>query len=196
VPDPVLHLLAGPNGAGKTTFYEELLGPATGLQFINADDIAAGRWPGDELRHAYEASELAARHRQLAIRKRQSFITETVFSHPSKLELLSDAKQAGYHVSLHIILIPEQLAVARVANRVEQGGHAVPEEKVRGRYARLWEHLVQAIEVAHEGFVFDNTKANRPFHRVAAFSGGHLVGPAEWPAWTPGALRHSGRRGI
>ena len=39
--DPVLHLLAGPNGAGKSTFYQEILGPATGLPFVNADEIAS-----------------------------------------------------------------------------------------------------------------------------------------------------------
>lgn len=52
---PVLHILAGPNGAGKTTYVERVLQPSTGLTFINADVIAAQRWPDAQLEHAYEA---------------------------------------------------------------------------------------------------------------------------------------------
>ena len=57
---PVLHLLAGPNGSGKTTFYEQVVAPATHLPFVNADHIAADRWPGEELQHGHEASRHAA----------------------------------------------------------------------------------------------------------------------------------------
>ena len=103
MPDPVLHVLAGPNGAGKSTFYHELLGPATGLALINADDIAARSWPGEEIRHAYEASAQATRQGERAICRRESFATETVFSHPSKLSLVRGARAAGYQVSLHIL---------------------------------------------------------------------------------------------
>jgi predicted ABC-type ATPase len=189
VSDPVLHLLAGPNGAGKSTFQDELLGPETGLPFINADRIAARKWPGDELNHAYEASDLAARERQRAIRRRSSFITETVFSHPSKLELVDQARQAGYHLTLHIILIPEALAVARVASRAAHGGHDVPEVKVRSRYTRLSGHLAAAIGLTHEAFVYDNSRAGSPFRRMATFSHGRPVGPSDWPEWSPDELR-------
>lgn len=190
--DPVLHLLAGPNGAGKSTFHEEVLGPATGLPWINADEIAAARWPDVEVEHAYEASGLAAEERRGAIERRRSFITETVFSHPSKTELVRDAKAAGYRVTLHIILIPEELAVARVANRVQHGGHDVPETKVRGRYVRLWTHLAQSIGLADEAYIYDNSRAAQPFRIVAAFRAGQPVGTADWPSWTPAALRDAG----
>jgi predicted ABC-type ATPase len=68
-----LHLIAGPNGAGKTTFYEEILGPATWLPFINADMIARERWPEDPVTHAYEAAAEAAALRQAAIEEGRSF---------------------------------------------------------------------------------------------------------------------------
>ena len=88
-----MHVLAGPNGSGKSTFVHDVLGPTTRLGFINADEIAKRLWPGEEERHAYEAAAAAAQERSDAIDRRESFITETVFSHPSKLDLLVNAGQ-------------------------------------------------------------------------------------------------------
>ena len=95
-----------------------MLGPATDLPFINADDIAAAHWPGDEQAHAYAVARAAAEARAQAITGRRSFITETVFSHPSKVALVEQATRASYRVELHVMLIPEDVAVARVAYRV------------------------------------------------------------------------------
>jgi len=100
VSDPVLHLIAGPKGAGKSTFYDEVLRPATHLEFINADIIAALRWPGAETEHGYEAAQLAASDRSERIQNRRSFATETVFSHKSKVDLLKEATHASYRVTL------------------------------------------------------------------------------------------------
>lgn len=186
---PVLHLLAGPNGAGKTTFYERILAPATGLPFVNADRIAEERWPDDAVAHAYEAAELAAEERREAIRERRSFVSETVFSHPSKLDLLRTAGDAGYRRYLYVILIPEELAVQRVLVRVETGGHAVPEDKIRARFRRLWTLLVDAVALADEAQALDNSRAATPFRLVARFSAGRLVGSSDWPPWTPLELR-------
>lgn len=189
---PVLHLLAGPNGAGKTTFSERVLAPATGLPFVNADRIAEARWPDDPVAHAYDAAELAAEERREAIRERRSFVSETVFSHPSKLALLRTAGEAGYRRTLYVVLIPEELAVQRVLVRVETGGHAVPEEKVRARYRRLWRLLRDAVGLADEARVLDNSRAAKPFRPVARFSAGRLVGSTDWPPWTPPELRSLG----
>ncbi len=97
--DPVLHVIAGPNGAGKSTFFARVLGSITHLPFINADEIAAARWPGHEVEHAYEAAAFAAAERQARIAARESFATETVFSHESKVDLLHKAEAAGYRPS-------------------------------------------------------------------------------------------------
>lgn len=185
MPDPVLHLLAGPNGSGKTTFYERVLGPVTGLGFVNADVIAAARWPGEEAAHAYEASALAADRRSRLIAERASFATETVFSHPSKLELLRTARAAGYLVTLHVIAVPVELAVARVAERVVHGGHAVPEAKVRERFDRLWGYVRSAIDLVGEAHVYDNARAATPYREFARYRDGSLVGTADWPVWIP-----------
>ena len=80
---------------------------------------------------------------------RRAFIAHTVFSHPSKLELIDTAHAADYTVVLHVLLIPEELAVQRVEYRIAAGGHNVPEDKIRQRYQRLWALLATAITPCH-----------------------------------------------
>lgn len=185
--DPVLHIVAGPNGAGKTTFFDRVLAPVP-LEFVNADEVAAHYWPGDEMSHAYEAAELAARRRDELLKHRRSFVTETVFSHRSKVELIHRAVESGYLVSLHVILVPEDLAVVRVEDRVANGGHEVPQQKVRSRYRRLWSYVRQAVALSSEAHVYDNTSARSPFRRLASFRNGLLVNDPSWPVWTPSEL--------
>jgi predicted ABC-type ATPase len=190
VSTPLLHLLAGPNGSGKSTF-ADLLVARTHLPFVNADLIAGDLWPGDrdeQARRAPEVSVLAAEERERLLDDRSSFMTETVFSHESKVELVRRALECGYTVQLHVMLVPEDLAVARVADRVEAGGHLVPEDKVRGRYRRLWGLVAQAREWVDRADVYDNSSLDRPFRRVAVYEYGQVVGTPDWPAWTPPAL--------
>jgi predicted ABC-type ATPase len=187
--DPVLHLIAGPNGAGKSTLYDLVIGPVTKLEFVNADLLAAREWPDDAAAHAYDASRLAAEHRAELLAARTSFVTETVFSHASKIDLVRAAAEAGYLVFLHVVLVPEDLAVARVANRVANDGHEVPEEKVRSRYARLWSLVAEAIALVDEATVYDNSSAATPFRVVASFERGVAVSKPAWPRWTPEELR-------
>ncbi|WP_079693602.1 AAA family ATPase, partial [Mycobacteroides abscessus] len=125
---PLLHVLAGPNGSGKTTYVERVLQPSTQLPFINADVIAAQRWPDAQEQHAYDASRAATAQRVALLDRRWSFITETVFSHPSKNSLIDDALRLGYYVHLHVMLVPVEVTVQRVTERVRRGGHSVPEQ--------------------------------------------------------------------
>jgi hypothetical protein len=81
--------------------------------FVNADEIAKQRWPDDAAAHAYEAALIAADTRERLIELGRCFIAETVFSHPSKLELIDTARGSHYTVGLHVLLIPEELAVRR-----------------------------------------------------------------------------------
>jgi predicted ABC-type ATPase len=184
-----LDLVVGPNGAGKSTFVALTLGPLLpGSVLVNADEIARQRWPVDTASHAYDAARVAADTRMKLIELRRSFIAETVFSHPSKLELISTAHAAGYTVVLHVLLIPEDLAVARVAHRVAAGGHDVPEHKIRERYRRLWALVADAISRCDSATVYDNSRIEGP-RIVAQMSGGQVTGRPSWPAWTPRPLR-------
>jgi len=165
--DPALHLIAGPNGAGKSTLYEKVIGPATRLPFVNAD----------------------AEQRNASLEAAASFVAETVFSHPSKLDLVSNAVDRGYLVTLHVVVVPEKLAVARVSSRVAAGGHTVPEEKIRQRYRRLWPLIASAVSLVETAIVYDNSRAARPFRVVAHFERGRATTEPEWPRWTPAPLR-------
>lgn len=193
---PVVHIIAGPNGAGKSTFYQRVIGPVTGLPFINADLIAREYWPDAAEANAYEAAAMAAAARTAAFEAGRSFATETVFSHPSKVELVRQASGAGYLVSLHVIAVPEDLAVARVAMRVEHGGHDVPEDKIRQRYARLWGLVVEACASADETSVYANVQARRgsAFRPLMSLRFGRLISAAELPPWLAPELKHLAAR--
>jgi len=185
---PVLHLIAGPNGAGKSSYAHNVLIPATGLRFVNADDIAARHWPDDPAGHAYEAARDAEAQRRDLMAAGESFITETVFSHPSKIDLVADASAMGYLVHLHVILVPVELAVQRVTERVRRGGHTVPETKIRQRYDRLWAHIAQAVKIADVTQILDNSNARHPFHVCATYLHGMPIEPITWPSWVPSPL--------
>ena len=183
-----LDLVVGPNGAGKSTFIELSLAPLLpGSVLVNADEIAKSRWPTDSAAHAYEAARVAADTRTRLIELRRSFIAETVFSHPSKLELIDTARAADYIVALHVLLIPEELAVHRVRIRVAAGGHDVPEDKIHQRYQRLWALVATAITRCDSATVYDNSALKGP-RIVAQMSGGRLIGASGWPIWTPQVL--------
>lgn len=185
---PVLHLLAGPNGSGKSTYVARILQPVTHLPFVNADEIAAQCWPDAQIEHAYDASRVAADERSLLLAAGKSFITETVFSHPSKLDLVVEAAARRYLVHLHVMLLPVDVAVRRVAERVQHGGHDVPEDKIRDRYARLWDLVARARATADRTEFFDNSVAAKPFRRVAMFERGRVIGEPDWPVWAPTVL--------
>lgn len=193
--DPVLHVLAGPNGSGKSTLYARVLRPVTHLPFVNADLIAAARWPepSEAQAHAYDAARLAAEERGRLIAEARSFVTETVFSHESKLDLLREARGAGYRTTLHVILVPEELAVARVRARAAAGGHDVPEDKIRSRFHRLWSNVREAMDLVDEARFYDNSSARRPFRLVAVFLGGRPASALDWPPWAPEALARTGQ---
>ncbi|MFV8051872.1 zeta toxin family protein [Mycobacterium sp. 48b] len=183
-----LDLVVGCNGAGKSTFIELTLSPLLpGSAFVNADEIAKRRWPEDPAPHSYEAALVAAETRAKLIELGESFIAETVFSHPSKLGLIDDAQAAGYTVILHCVLIPEELAVLRVRHRVQAGGHQVPETKIRERYQRLWDLVAIAARRVDSATFYDNSTIRGP-RIVAQISGGFTIGSPSWPEWTPAAL--------
>lgn len=158
-----------------------------GAPFVNAYEIAKIRWPDEVAAPAYDAARVAAQTRTKLIEAGRSFIAETVFSHESKLDLIRAAHAQVYTVVLHAVLIPEALAIHRVRYRVAAGGHAVPEEKIRERYHRLWPLVAEAIGMADIATAYDNSSATGP-KIVAQFAGGAQIGGPAWPAWAPEAL--------
>jgi len=184
-----LDLVVGPNGAGKSTFVALTLAPLLPRSvFVNADEIAKQRWPDDPMAHAYDAARVAAATRAKLIELGTPFIAETVFSHPSKLDLIRSARDAGFTVALHVVLIPEDLAVERVRRRVLHGGHDVPEDKVREWHRRLSTLVATAMAMTDTATAYDNSRRKGP-RIVARLTAGTVIGSPEWPDWTPAPLR-------
>ncbi|MDQ2797565.1 MAG: zeta toxin family protein [Actinomycetota bacterium] len=184
-----IDLVVGPNGAGKSTFIALTLAPLLpGSVVVNADQIAQRRWPDAAASHGYDAAQVAAATRSKLIELGRPFIAETVFSHRSKLDLIRAAAAAHYTVVLHVLLVPEELAVARVKHRVQAGGHDVPEIKIRERYQRLWALVGGAVAISDSASVYDNTRLDGP-RIVAQMSVGDIIGAPSWPAWTPEPLQ-------
>lgn len=185
-----LDLVVGPNGAGKSTFVAEnliaVLPPGT--PFVNADDIAKARWPGEEMQRSRQAAVVAEQTRDRLIDLGKPFIAETVFSHVSKLDLVHRALTAGFYVKLHVLAVPPALAVERVRCRVAVGGHDVPADRIVGRWHRLWPYVADAIRRADSADVWDNTRLDPP-DRIAQFVGGLAVSSPRWPEWIGPAMR-------
>jgi len=182
---PTLFAIAGPNGAGKTTFYETALRERIAAPFVNAGLIQRDELGDVAETTAYRAAEIAARRRSDLLKRGESFVTETVFSHPSKLDLLRGAKARGYRIVVfHLHVASADLAVARVEERVKEGGHSVPEGKVRQRYDRNQSLIRAAVAMADHAMVYDATALNRPLALlIRTTSGrGEYVAP-DPPGW-------------
>ena len=178
---PVIVALAGPNGAGKTTFYHSHLRHAA-LRFINADVFAR------ELSlDPYVAADLANSLRREFVKRRESFVFETVFSDPvgDKLAFLKEAAKAGYTVVLCFIGISDpEMSEERVAMRVSQGGHDVPSDKLQLRFPRTMSNLAVAIRELPHVLIFDNGDLSTPYRQVAVFEHGRLAfSKAPFPEW-------------
>jgi predicted ABC-type ATPase len=150
---PTVYVIAGPNGAGKTTFATDFLPEFVQCrEFVNADLIAAGLSPFAPETQAMRAGRLVlVRIKELA-ESRQDFAFETTLAGRSYVKLISRLRQSGYDVVLFFLWLPSaDEAVARVANRVRQGGHDIPEATIRRRFQaglhnffRLYAPLVES----------------------------------------------------
>jgi predicted ABC-type ATPase len=175
--NPRLIVLAGPNGAGKSTFFRLYL-EKSGLPFLNADILQANS--GIE---AYEAARTVDAARLAYLNARAGFITETVFSDPDgrKLEFLRRAIEVGHDLEmLYIGLSSPELAAKRVAQRVANGGHSVPSEKVASRYPRSLENLTKAMAFVPVVRLFDNSRYAQ-YRLLGVFRQGKLAQRTEGP---------------
>jgi predicted ABC-type ATPase len=130
-------IIAGPNGAGKTTFAKTFLpAEAECMRFLNADLIAAGLAPFSPETAAIKSARLMLEEMAISIRKMEDFSFETTLSGLAYKNHIKKWRKMGYHVSLFFLsLNSPDLAVDRVAQRVKQGGHNIPEEIIRRRFS-------------------------------------------------------------
>lgn len=147
---PLLIVFAGPNGSGKSTItqcFKDL------PNYTNADDIKRNLHCTD-----LEAAIKADKMRNSLIRVHKDLSFETVLSSEHKLRIIQQAKQAEYFVKSYFVLTDNPVFnIARVANRVSLGGHAVPEEKIVSRYYKSLNNLRALINLSDICHVYDNT---------------------------------------
>ena len=173
-PKPVFYLLAGPNGAGKSTLYKALMRQATiapSAEFVNADLYEAAHLQhiADPLARSEAARLWADARRAELLKAGQSFVSETVFSHESKLALIEQAQQLGFFVMLMVVCLDDpQRLLARVAGRVSEGGHAVPPERILARYPRTLANLAIAVRLADVAILYDSEAVSPGTHRAVA----------------------------
>ena len=134
--DKKIIIIAGPNGAGKTTFARSFLPQeAQCPRFINADLIAAGLSPFAPETAAIKAGRLMLEEVAACVGRGESFAFETTLSGLGYLRHIDQWHAQGYRVDLYFLALPSaEAAVARVAERVSQGGHDIPEPVIRRRF--------------------------------------------------------------
>ncbi len=176
---PTLYIIAGCNGAGKTTAsYSVLPNLLECREFVNADEIAKGLSPFNPESVAIEAGKLMLQRIDLLLSQRKTFAIETTLATRSYSSLVSRAHERGYNVVLLFFWLPSpEMAVARVAKRVSEGGHDIPTETIYRRYWlglqnffsifapivdswSFYENVESPIEMANEDEVFEPVTFN------------------------------------
>jgi predicted ABC-type ATPase len=182
---PLLTIVAGPNGSGKSTLLHkfEFEGRAN---LVEADAIAKRMCPENPASTAIPAAREAIQRTRDHLAARESFSVETTLSGTATCKTMREAKSLGYRVHLIFICLdaPER-NILRVRERVTQGGHDVPAEDVLRRYQRSLANVPEAISLADQAFLFDNTGAQA--RKVLETRDGSVIwslpGGTSEPAW-------------
>ena len=161
---PNLYILAGCNGAGKTTAAYTLLPEVLGVfEFVNADEIARGLSPFNSDSVAFEAGRLMLQRIEYLMRQAVDFAFETTLSTRSYVQTIGKARNLGYTIHLfYVYLESSQMAVERVAKRVSEGGHAIPEDVIHRRYQRSLQNFYQLYAPICDFFLFINNSLQGP----------------------------------
>jgi len=157
---PTCHVVAGPNGSGKTTFAMKYLPSIVSCKnFINADEIAKGISPLDFTAGQLQASKLFLFELEQKIKDRETFAFETTLAGRVYLSRIQEWRKQGWQVILWFLYIPSaEFSAQRVALRVQQGGHNVPEETIVRRFPRTVRNLFDYAEVCDGTFCLDNSQ--------------------------------------
>ena len=161
---PRIIIIGGPNGAGKTTFAREFLPREANCPvFVNADLIAAGLSPFEPGIAGFRAGRLMLEEIIRHAANLESFAFETTLAGMSYARLIRAWKISGYRVKIIYLQLdsPEQ-AIARVAERVRQGGHNVPEQVIRRRFHSGLENFNKIYAPMVDAWVLYDNSGNEP----------------------------------
>ena len=194
---PILWLVAGPEGVGKTTYaFRHSRAVSGASEFVNLDEIARGLSPLDVEAGRLPASRVAiARIREL-FQARRTFSLETTLAGRTHLRTIDRARRAGFDVVILYFAVGHvETCLTRIARRVSEGGHDIPENEARRRFARSLDNVPDYFARADLWRVFD---ANRRPFIVAEGRGDCLAslgsgdGDAPQEAGPEGGDRHLG----
>ena len=163
MPNKKVYIIAGPNGAGKTTFAKEFLPRhAHCPNFVNADLIAQGLSPFSPDIVAIKAGKLLLEQINKFANQYADFAFETTLSGKRHAIFLKKLKEKGYTIHLFFLWIPsKELALARIKDRVAQGGHNVADEDVRRRFDRSIQNFFTLYKPLLDSWnLFDNSTAS------------------------------------
>jgi predicted ABC-type ATPase len=159
---PNVYIIAGPNGAGKTTFAREFLPLyAKCRNFVNADLIAQGVAPFAPESAAIKAGRILLDQLQTLANKRADFAFESTLSGKTYVTFLKHLKEQGYVIHIFYLWIPAvNLSLARIKERVAEGGHHVPAKDVRRRFKKSLDNFFDDYQVlADYWHIFENSTA-------------------------------------
>lgn len=167
-------IIAGANGSGKTTFalsYAEF----SGLEFVNADEIAKTLNREAMDHEKFNAGKIFLRQVEKLLEQKQDLILETTMSGKYLIKIIQKAKQSGYFIDIFYLYLDNVVNnIARVQNRVYNGGHNIPREDIVRRYYRSRKLFYEQYkEMADRWFLFFN--ADDEFEEVANFADGELT---------------------
>jgi predicted ABC-type ATPase len=159
-----VYIIAGPNGSGKTTFAREFLPDhAQCPNFVNADLIAGGLSPFSPVQAALKAGKLVLEQVKTFAENGVDFGFETTLAGKTYLRYFKMLKEKGYKIHIFFLWIPSpQLAVARVKDRVAQGGHNVPIKDIKRRFARSAQKFFREYRLLADNWILFNNAETRP----------------------------------
>lgn len=165
---PNLYIIAGCNGAGKTTASYTMLPEMLDCkEFINADEIAKGLSPFQPEKAAIEAGRIMLRRMEEMLKMQEDFAIETTLATKSYTLFIKKAQKLGYFVTLlYFWLSSPELAIKRVEDRVKSGGHHVPNDVIRRRYAAGASNLFSLYTPISDYWLVVNNSEN-PFSLIA-----------------------------
>lgn len=155
-----LYIIAGPNGAGKTVASYTILPEIFNCkEFVNADEIARGISPFNSDKIGIKAGRILVHRTRELLKENETFAVETTLATRSYVNLISKAKLKGYEVILlFMTLNSKELAVKRVATRVEEGGHNIKLEVIKRRFKSGLNNLVDIyIPIVDRWILVDNS---------------------------------------
>ena len=161
-------LIAGVNGTGKSSFRGVLEGQGIALGHIIDPDLIAKNNRFNEI----AAGKQAIREMYSCLQNEASFTQETTLSGHQVRQTLLKAKKQGYRITMYYIGLNTQYeSIYRIANRVRKGGHDIPPEDVKRRFARRFEALDRVVPLCDLVVFYDNENG---FVKVGEISNGQF----------------------